>query len=302
MTLEEALRLRYPYEDERLEVRTRVYHLCQSYISRSLGDDSAEQRLCSQEDPVYWQQLSEVLLEDQLAKAQLQPTHPREGPDFLTSHMGRRIWIEVVTPRPEGIPTQWLDRASKVWKLPHEEILLRWTSAIKEKAEKLLGNAERNVKGYLQKGIVRSDDAYVIAVNGYLLRRPSWPELSGISQFPFAVEATFCVGPLQVHIDRETRKVIGSEHQHRPLIPKPNGAQIPADSFLDPRFSPVSAVWAVDIDERLLFERANPMAVVHNPLARNPIPERLLPAQSEYVAIDQGSEYLLETRAGRLSG
>jgi hypothetical protein len=32
----------------------------------------------------------------------------------------------------------------------------------------------------------------------------------------------------------------------------------------------------------------------------NPVPKKLLPAQSEYVAIDKGREYLLERRKGRL--
>jgi type I restriction enzyme S subunit len=295
--------LRYPYEDAPgLELRARVEHLLQGYINDGLGDGNAEQRLCSQDDAIYWQQFSEVLLADQLTKAGIRPLHSGEGPDFLIEHMGRRIWIEVITPKPEGIPGQWLQPQYKgAWSLPHEEILLRWTSAIKEKAEKLLGNAEKRTKGYLQKGIVRSNDAYVIAINGYLLRRPSWPQLLGISQFPFAVEASFCVGPIQVYIDLETLKTTGSDHQHRPSIPKPNGAQVRADTFLDPQFSPISAIWAVDIDENLLFERTQPMAVVHNPGARNPIPERLLPAQSEYVAIDQGADYLLEKRDGRLN-
>ena len=38
-----------------------------------LGDGNAEQRLCSNDDHTYWQQLSEVLVADQLLKVGLQP-------------------------------------------------------------------------------------------------------------------------------------------------------------------------------------------------------------------------------------
>jgi hypothetical protein len=86
---------------------------------------------------------------------------------------------------------------------PHEPLLLRWTAAIKEKAEKLLGNAA-GAKGYLDKGIVATDDTYVIAVNGRLLRGPHFATINGISQFPFAVEAAFAVGPIAVVINLDT--------------------------------------------------------------------------------------------------
>lgn len=77
---------------------------------------------------------------------------------------------------------------------------------------------------------------------------------------------------------------------------------VPTDTFFDPRFSPISAIWAVDIDEALLLGAPRPMAVIHNPCAKNPVPEKWLPAQSEYVATDRGTEYLLKRGPGRLGG
>ncbi len=53
-----------------------------------------------------------------------------------------------------------------------EAMLLRWTAAIKEKAEKLLGNS--GAKGYIQKGIAGPNDIYVVAVNARLLRGPHY--------------------------------------------------------------------------------------------------------------------------------
>lgn len=184
---------------------------------------------------------------------------------------------------------------------PHEQILLRWTSAIKEKAEKLIGNLKDDIKGYIDKGIVASGDAYVIAVNGRQLRNGPFPELLGISQFPFAAEAVFAIGPYQITIDRDTLKQTGFAHQHRPLILKPKGAPVPAYTFLDLRFQPVSAIWAVDIDGTSTIGNLEPMAIIHNPNAFNSIPIGFLPAHNEYVATPVGTdEFELNRLEGRL--
>ncbi|MGQ0446414.1 MAG: hypothetical protein ACT4O2_15140 [Beijerinckiaceae bacterium] len=299
MTIRESLELRYPNQNPHCTaLREWITELCQNYIKNGLGDKNAEQRLCSNDDAQYWQQLSEVLLADQFDKARIQVAHPHEGPDFLIEHDGRKIWVEVTCPEPNGLPEEWRNHIpGRVSNLPHEEILLRWTNAISEKSKVLIR--------YLEKGIVRKEDAYIIAINGRLLRGFGglFPELNGISQFPFAVEAVFCVGPIQIHIDRQTLRTVGSDHQHRPLIPKPNGAVVPADTFLDPKFAPISAIWAVDVnvnvDENLLAGQSGPLVVVHNPA--NPIPTNLLPAHAEYIATDHGDHFKLERRDGRLN-
>jgi hypothetical protein len=69
---------------------------------------------------------------------------------------------------------EWLQsKLDEVITLPHEAILLRWTAAIKEKAEKLLGNADKGIAGYIDKGVVGAEDSYVVAINGRLLRGQS---------------------------------------------------------------------------------------------------------------------------------
>jgi len=157
------------------------------------------------------------------------------------------------------------------------------------------------VKGYLQKGVVAPGDAYVIAVNGRLLRGPHFATITGISQFPFAVEAAFAVGPMNEMINLDTGKAAGSGHGHRPVIRKPNGAHIPAYTFLDPAFKAVSAIWATDVDESWVIGNMKPMAVIHNPGAESPLPGGLLPAQDEYLAAANGPyEYALVRRDGRL--
>ncbi|MBB6469476.1 type I restriction enzyme S subunit [Aminobacter lissarensis] len=303
LDLPAAIGRRYPNQGEHgATLRTALEGAYRTFLDAGLGDRDALQKLCSPQDAVYWQQLSEVLLADQLQKHSLAAIHPRTGPDLLVDQDGTRIWIEIVTPEPTNIPEAWLAPGLGVVRaFPHEALLLRWTAAIAAKASVLLGNEER--PGYLGNGVVGAADAYVVAVNGRLLRSADgvFPELNGISQFPFAVEATFGVGPMQVHIDRETLKAVGSDHQERFHIPKPNGASVSAYTFLDPAFAAVSAIWAVDVDESVLLGRVQPMAVVHNPLATNPIPTGLLPAQVEYRAVDKGDHFQLGHLDGRLA-
>ena len=187
-----------------------------------------------------------------------------------------------------------------VFSLPHSEILLRWTAAIKEKFEKLTGELGRPGTGYLAKGVVGPEDSYIIAVNGRLLRNV-FPQIEGISQHPFAVEATLAVGPWAIRINTRTQETFSSNLQHRPALPKPNGSPVPADTFFDPRYVPVSGVWAVDFDENVLFGSRQPSILVHNHAAAFRVPAGLLPVHSECVATVGQDEYTVERKDGRLA-
>lgn len=299
--LRDAFEKRYPGTSEGvLALRQAAVALCERHLEQGLADKNGLTRMCSEDDATYWQQISEVIFANELSKIGLKPGHPGAGPDFMLEHNGKRIWIEVICPEPAGIPADWLqNEPGRTYSLPHEAILLRWTAALKEKAEKLIGGVATPSAGYLGKGIVGSEDAYVVAINGRLLRG-RFPSLEGISTFPFAVEATFSLGPYELKLNRETLETMKAGHQHRPHILKPNGAQVPSDTFLDPRFAPISAIWAVDADENALRDRDVPMVVVHNPIATTPLPQGIMPAHSEFTAVASGAEYRLECVNGRL--
>jgi len=108
------------------------------------------------------------------------------------------------------------------------------------------------------------------------------------------------VGQYAININRETLDVVDRGHQYRPAIFKKTGAAVPADTFLDPRFSPISAIWAMDFDEGLVLGRQQPMAIVHNPAALNPLPEKLLPSFSEYKALIKGELLEVTRNSGSL--
>ncbi|MBI1886816.1 MAG: hypothetical protein HYS19_00340 [Nitrosomonadales bacterium] len=284
---------RFPGEHQNtVAVRRYLTTACENLVNRGLADPKFVSELASGSNQKFWACVSEALIADRLRDKQFGTRNTLgKGPDFLVMEGNRRIWIEVVCPEPANIPTNWLNPPSgSVIQLPHEEILLRWTSAIKTKVEALIGSSDGKQTGYINSGLIAPNDAYVIAVNGCMLRGGRFPALFGISQFPYAAEAVFPIGPYQLRIDRETLEVIDRGHQHRPYVLNKNGAKVPAYTFLDPCFNRISAIWAVDLNGGSAIGNREPMVVVHNPNATNPVPLEFLPADDEYVTMDDGGE------------
>lgn len=212
------------------------------------------------------------------------------GPDFCIVHKGQIIWIEAVTPAPEGILQDWLAPPIlgelKMASKPYEQMLLRWTSVLKDKRDKL--------KSYVEKNIVDPKDCTVIAINSCRLSDFAKDDL-GNSRFPFAVEAVFTVGPLAYPITQDGQP--GGEPRNIPrhTIQKPNSKDIPKDiptgNFLDPCYANVSAI--VGCYQKDIINGALSLTVVHNPLARVPLPRGILGANKEYVADVKGDHYIL---------
>ena len=166
--IETHISQRYPDEHQQtVAYRQELIRVCNDFVDRGLADPNFVSRLTSGQDPTFWACLSEALLADRLRNK----TFPDrstigEGPDFLVLDGGPKVWIEVICPEPRGVPAEWSTLNEEVTNFPHENILLRWTAAIKEKSEKLIGDADGSTNGYLQSGLVEPNDAYVIAVNG----------------------------------------------------------------------------------------------------------------------------------------
>lgn len=209
-------------------LRQYLSNACTEFENSGLADKNFIRELTSGSVQKFWACVSEALIFVRLGEKHFGTRAAiGKGPDFLVMDGTRKVWIEVVCPEPINVPTNWLDPIpGKEITFPHEEILLRWTSAIRVKAEKLVGSQDETHKGYLSSGLVAPADAYVIAVNGCQLSNGQFPELFGISQFPFAVEAVFPVGPYQVKIDRDTLKAVDCGHQHRPFVSNQN-ARVP---------------------------------------------------------------------------
>jgi type I restriction enzyme S subunit len=106
----------------------------------------------------------------------------QKGPDFGIIHSGATIWIEAIVPAPEGIPEDYLRTPGigevVVKSMPHQEMLLRWTAALKEKRAKL--------QRYIETGIIEATEPTAIAINECRLCDFAVDD-RGISQMPFAV-------------------------------------------------------------------------------------------------------------------
>jgi hypothetical protein len=277
-----------------------MHRVCAEFIASGLADRKYVIELTSNSDDKFWSCMSEALVYDRLrGRLDRRRSNVGRGPDFLTEVGGKRMWVEVICPAPVGVPASWLEiQINQATSMPHEAILLRWTAAIKEKTDKLVGGLDGRGQGYLEQGVVASSDIYVIAVNGCRLRHGPFPSLLGISQFPYAAEAVFPIGPYQIHIDRGTLKTIGRGHQERFSIVKPNGASVPSHAFLDPRYRPVSAIWAMDFNGFGAIGHLEPSALIHNPNAINPLPTGVLPVDDEFVATPVNESELLFQRVG----
>lgn len=274
--------------------RTRViqYYLmsiCKNFVSSGLADPKFLSEITSGERQKFWACISEAFVPALLEGKEFgNRSKIGVGPDFLILDGRRKIWIEVVCPEPIGIPDDWLKmHHTRPWKFQlieplRNEILLRWTNAIKSKADKLIGDANKGLKGYLDSGIVRPEDAYVIAVNSCQLRNGQVPDICGISGHPYVIEAVFSIGPRQITYKIDTLEVIGKGHQYRPFVHNKNNAEVPTNIFQEPRFNGISAIWAMDLKGSIAIGNHEPIAIIHNPKAKNPIKQGFLNADIEY--------------------
>jgi hypothetical protein len=136
--------------------------LWEGFLALGLPNANFVAELTNGKAPRFCQRVWEMQLAMHLDTLGHHLTSPSDGPDFLFEHHGLTVWVEAISPEPKGLPAHWLappERGkTKVRTMPHEEILLRWTAAFKEKCQKL--------QAYRDKGIVGVNDAYVIAING----------------------------------------------------------------------------------------------------------------------------------------
>ncbi|MCW9012289.1 MAG: hypothetical protein OQL06_00785 [Gammaproteobacteria bacterium] len=283
---------KFPHSgSQTIAYREELIRVCEQFVESGFADKKFTKELTSGKDEKFWSCISEALIFNKLKdKAFSDRPKKGKGPDFLILNGDKRVWIEVICPKPNDIPESWLNFEIGVTDFPHEQILLRWTAAIKEKAEKLIGKENSETRGYLYTGIVEASDSYVIAVNGCQLRHGPFSTLTGISQFPFAAEAVFPIGPIQIKISKDSMEITDQWYQHRPFIINKNNSEVPAYTFLVSRYSHISAIWAVDLNGGSVIGNTEAMSIIHNPNAVNPIPLGFLPSDSEYTSKPYGHD------------
>lgn len=282
LTVEQFLATRYSRNPL---ARSYYTMLWQSYAKSGLSDRHFVEELTSGDEGRFWQRSWEMLLHDHLARLGHVLRSANAGPDFAIRFGHTTVWVEAVVPSPVDVPKEWLELPRAGFggrEVPHEEMLLRWTSALKAKRDRL--------KGYLEKGIVEDCDSYVVAINA--CRLSSLGQDKGPSGLPLAVEAAFPVGPwLFPYFEDEGR--LGEPFcSIRPFVRKKNRANVPTGNFLDPSYGGVSAL--LGCSTCYAPEGALEVVVVHNPIAHNPLPIGLFGATTEYQAEKTGDGYELK--------
>ena len=278
-------------------IRDRLVDVISTFVASGRADPKFLDEL-QIDERAFWSCASEALVFCRLVGKVFPERKLGHGPDLLVVDEGRRLWIEVVCPQAMRVPQEWLNPAMNgTHSLPHRELLLRWTAAIRQKANALVG-VEGGAPGYLEKRIVGAGDAYVIAVNGCRLRSGPFPA-EGISGLPLAAEAVFPIGPRQVTLNRQTLEVVGRGHEYRPSLTTDSGQPVDTRMFLDPRFAAVSAIWGIDLDGGSAIGNSEPSVVVHNPHATVPVSRAFLPADAEYDATWEGEDLVITERLSR---
>jgi hypothetical protein len=236
--------------------------------------------LTSGSNEKFWQRMWEMQLGRTLTLLGHNPFSPAHGPDYQILHGGSRIWIEAISPSPKGLPADWMQGlddthlGTVVRTLPHENILLKWTAAFKEKCRKF--------ETYARDGITSAGDACVIAINGSQLGHFVIGD-SGISQMPWVVETVFPVGPLQVPVNQGKIQGPGTVSERFEIRTR-NDSPVGLYPFLVASYSGISA--AVGCNARYTGESNLPLCVVHNPMATVKLPMGLFgPTAAEWVAV-----------------
>jgi hypothetical protein len=272
--------------------------LLSSYEKSGLASPHLIEEVVSGEDGKLWARVWEAMIYRHLLSLGFQPHSAgmkksgERGPDFGIVHDGQKIWIEAVTPAPQGIPSNYLEPPKKCEvefkPVLNEEPLLRWTSVLSDKRNKLESD-----KKY---GVIDDDDCTIIAVNSCRLH--DWrPDDLGVSRFPFAVEAVFPIGPVAYPIPVDGQPDGEPVHIPRYEIRKPNNSSVSTANFLNPEYANVSALLGCyhkpmmnphyDQTEKIS------LTLVHNPLAAVPLPRGILGVEKEYVAEEEGDRYVL---------
>lgn len=217
--------------------------------------------------PKFFQRAWEMLLARHLRACKHTITSRPEGePDFRFERNGVVVWVEAVSPEP-GEELSSISPSSV--SVPHEQTLLRWTTAFDAKWQKGID--------YRRKGIIKTADAYVIAIDGSQLGRIPLPH--GASRMPYIVEAVFAMGPLAFEFDKASGRFLGTTATVRFLTQNRNNAPVRTEPFFNQQYENVSAI--IGCVPPMFSEPLLPIQVAYNPLAAVSLNQGIFGASAE---------------------
>jgi hypothetical protein len=226
----------------------------------------------------------EALLHERFQRQNWGLSSAASGPDFVVDSGMQRAMVEAValTPGAEAANAVLWDyvnvQAGAAFSVPYDEQLLRWTAAIRSKAERH--------NGHIASGHADPELPFVIAVNAAGI----CPDPYMISGLPKALAAVFPAGETEMTVAIATgAQIAPTGIRWRPAIPNHNGTPIPLNAFLSAEYSHVSALigcsgFCPEPSCGRPLESLPADIVVHNPLAMRPLPRSWLPGAEEWVA------------------
>lgn len=262
--------------------RITQYFECLWAQYQRFSDRNFLKEFCSGDEDKFIERFWEMYLACDFLDKGIQIVPSSDGPDIKIQSNDRVIWVEAIVAGigvgANRLPSEYLNpdqnNTARIYDVPHEQILLRWTTAIDEKIEKF-GH-------YRKTELVGPKDLCLIAVNSCRLEHHGF---DGISRFPNAVEATYGVGPEAVCIDQETAEPIGAMITFRPSIANANDSPVQTNIFLDPNYSQISGLLAAHKHPvRACFGDGDDLISIRSFVADNEVPSGFFPVSKEYWA------------------
>jgi hypothetical protein len=177
-------------------------------------------------------------------------TRKNIGPDFLMKRGDLAFYVEAtaLTANEALVAHEKAAiRPTIAVTVPEEEIVLRYTTRLAEKRDK--------IRMYVRDGRVHNEPV-VIAVNAYR----AFPFHNGYGpHYPFAVRAVLPHGKLFASIDTKSFRIVEQGFQYRPEIFKTSGNPVATDLFLRDEGAQISAVMAT---HRMFVENHRPGLVL----------------------------------------
>lgn len=204
--------------------------------------------------------------------------HKDFGPDF-DAHLqnGERLaWIEAVATEKGDGPDKVPEIVhGVVMAVPEKEMLLRIANALDKKF--------KQYQARLENKIVQNSDPYVIAINRSDLEHPE-------SNIPLIIKVLFPIGhlALRIMVDGKRAEKPESFWTTKLKIDKHSGKEVPTLFFEEKEHEGISAViYCIDSilnSPQNSKEMGENFVTVHNPLAKNPLPNGIFPFGDEYKA------------------
>lgn len=222
------------------------------------ADNSFQADIAWQFHPHFWEMyLGCALLE---LGFDLTPRETKDGPDLKAKFRGKTVWVEATAPDKgsgdDAVPEPIIDQITEV---PEEKVLLRFTNSVYEKKIKL--------QEYILKGIVKPDEIYIVAINGFLV-----PYSSPRDEIHSIVKAVLPIGKESITFNLDTFEFINSSYQYRSEIEKHSGSQVPTTAFQNRDFAGISGIIYSNAELwNLPYSFGSDFLFVHNPLATNKI-------------------------------